>query len=187
MAQVTIELRHLLEMENFNLFDFDYEISDLAWKAKLEEDFINTFYFLEIGTETPDKFKHYLKRKFHDIMPYYNKLYQTTLMDLNPFITHKRVETYEGNNTNTGNVSSTDTSKTFDYPQNANPATDIASSADNTVTSATTGSSAAIDYEKIIEGLDGDQNELLKKYRENILRINPMIMKECKDLFILVY
>lgn len=187
MAQVTMELRHVLEMNEFTLFDFDYEISDLAWKKKLEEDFINTYFFNEIGKETIDRWKHYVKRKFTVIMPYYNKLYLSSLREIDPMITHRRKETYEGHNENSGSSASTDRSKSFEYPQNANPATDIASGMDDSTSTSTTGADSAMDYEKIIEGLDGDQNALLKSYRDNILRINEMILRECKDLFILVY
>ena len=187
MAQVTMELRHLLELTDFELFDFEYECDDLSWKQQLEEDFILTYSFCEIGVETVDKWKHYLKRKFHDIMPYYNKLYMSTLMQLDPLITHRRTETYKADNTSAGSAASTDNSKSYEYPQNANPATDIASGMDNSTTSSTSTGTGSIEYEKVISGLDGDQNALLKSYRDNILRINPMIMKECKDLFILVY
>lgn len=187
MAQVTMELRKVLELQNFNLFDFEYEISDLTWKKKLEEDFINTYYFNEIGQETIDRWKLYVKRKFTVIMPYYNKLYMSGLMQIDPLITHKRSESYTGHNENSGSSATTDRSKTFEYPQNANPVTDIASGMDDSTSTATTGADSAMEYEKVIEGLDGDQNALLKSYRDNILRINEMILKECKDLFILVY
>src|SRR5690606_41711261 len=53
-------------------------------------------------------------------------------------LTHKRVETYTGENTGSGTGTTSDNNKTFDYPQNANPAQDIASSMDDsTSTSAT--------------------------------------------------
>lgn len=207
MAQVTMELRTVLQMTNFNLFDFEYECDDLSWKAKLEQQFIDTYYFNEIGQETIDRWKHHVKTKFQSIMPYYNKLYNTTLMEINPLITRRISETYEevgadnvtssGKDESTASIQNADNTKNFDYPQNNNPLTDIASSAvdsssdssQETVldTNSTTAASRDMNYEKIIEGFEGNQSELLKSYRENILRINTMIMKECKGLFILIY
>ncbi|NCC80421.1 MAG: hypothetical protein EOM07_12565 [Clostridia bacterium] len=187
MAQVTMELRTVLQMTDFNLFDFDYECDDLTWKAKLEQQFIDTYYFNEIGQETIDRWKHHIRTKFQSIMPYYNKLYNTTLMEINPLITKRETETYEGDNASAGLSSSTDNSKNFDYPQNANPATDIASSMDDNQGTLETSGNSSMNYERIMEGFEGNQSELLKSYRENILRINTMIMKECKDLFILIY
>ena len=187
MAQVTIELRHLLAIPEFKLFDFPYQISDANWKKDLEQDFVDTFYFNEIGQETPDRWKHYVKRKFQHIMPYYDKLYLSTLMELSPLLTHKRDETYTATSENVTEGSSTDNSKTFEYPQNASPVTDIPSGMDDSTSTTEGTSSGTTDYHKVIQGFDGDQNALLKSYRENILRINEMIMKECKDLFILVY
>lgn len=187
MSRVTMELRKVLEIEEFSLFDFDYDISDLKWKEELERDFVDTFYFNEIGMETIDRWKHYVKRKFQHIMPYYNKLYMSTLLELDPLLTHKRTETYTGENTGSGSGTTSDNNKTFDYPQNANPSQDIASTMDDSSSTSSTSSTSAMNYEKVITGFDGDQNALLKSYRDNILRINEMIMKECKDLFILVY
>ena len=51
MAQTTIELRHLLQTTStdgkpFDLFDFEYQVDDLEWKAELERSIIDYFYFL---------------------------------------------------------------------------------------------------------------------------------------------
>ena len=44
MSKYTIELRLLLD-SNVNLFDFDYNFVDDEHKQKLEEMFVNHFYF----------------------------------------------------------------------------------------------------------------------------------------------
>ena len=77
MAQTTIELRHLLQTTSmdgkpFELFDFDYQIDDLQWKAELERSIIDYFYFYEIGQETPERFKHVFKRRWLQMIGYYN-------------------------------------------------------------------------------------------------------------------
>ena len=74
MANYTIELRTILE-NNVNIFDFNYPIFDESYRAKFEENFINHFYYREIGFETISRFKHHLKTELNILMPYYNKLY----------------------------------------------------------------------------------------------------------------
>lgn len=187
MAQVTIELRHLLQMSNFNMFDFTYPITDSSWKAELERDIKNHYYFHEIGVETPDRFKQRLMSKMNEIMPYYDKLHQTMLLDFNPLITHRKTETFEGSSESSGNVSSTDNTKTYEYPQTGNPASDIAAGMDNTSGSSQSISSGANDYERTEEGFDGDQSELIRSYRQNILNLNLRIIEELRPLFILIY
>ena len=138
MAQTTVELRHLLELSNFELFDFEYQFDDLVYKTEIERAIIDYFYFSEIGQETPDRFKHVFKRKWLEIIAYYNKLHNIDLIKFDPLVTYRMSETYEGtgkaeqvsksnsaNSTdqksNTYNTSDTDIS---DYPQQAIGSTD---------------------------------------------------------------
>ena len=101
MAQVTVELRHLIEQTDFELFDFDYPVTDPNFKEKIEEDVTEYFYSYEIGFETPDMFKQKFRAKFRRIMSYYNDLYNTTLLEYNPLINYKMSELME-QLTNTG-------------------------------------------------------------------------------------
>ncbi len=219
MAEVTIELRTVLGMENFKLFDFAYPIVDSNWKKEFEKLFIDHYYFYEIGLETVDRFKHYLKSRLNLVMPYYNELYDTTLFEIDPLITMSIKEDYtdsanmnrdvgiEDNTNSTGSVnnsgSNTDNLIETDYPQTTNIENDIptmkrkvsavnsdqTSSNSNTSYSSSigTGESASKNYEKIIEGFSGNQSEMLKLYRDNIVNINRLLIYEFKDLFILVY
>ncbi len=187
MARVTVELRTLLEITSFNMFDFDYPITDSAWKAELERDIKNHYYFHEIGVETPDRFKQRLQSKMLEIMPYYDKLHQTMLMDFNPLITHKRTEIYDGSNASSGNVIGSDNSKTYEYPQTENPKNDIAAGMDDSNTSSQSIMSGTQDFERTVEGLDGNQSELIKSYRDNLMKLNLRIIQELRSLFILIY
>lgn len=83
MALISVELRNLLKT-NFELFDFEYQFDDQNFKAELEQAVIDYFYFREIGRETPDAFKHMFKSKWLRIIPYYNKLHNTSLLSYNP-------------------------------------------------------------------------------------------------------
>lgn len=219
MAQVTMELRDILRMKNFELFDFDYPIVDATWKKEFEELFINYYYFYEIGTETIDRFKHLLKARLNLIMPYYNELYESKLFEINPLLTSKIKEVYkysENQNTVNTTIDKTNTSNKIDstgnsedntqeteYPQTSSIESDIPSrrakntnaTTSETSTTGTTNytsdndisQTSKKDYEKIIEGLSGDQNELLRSYRQNIVNINRLLIEDLKTLFILVY
>jgi len=190
-------------MKDLNLFSFTYPIENAAWKLQLETLFKRHYYFYEIGSETIDRFLYDLETKFLSIMPYYNQLYTSTLMAIDPLITSRVTERYNAtsNIVSTGSINDTssgtseDEKKDYEYPQQDNAVTDIQAgrtlnNGSNHSTGATTtghNTDNLIDYEKIITGLAGDQSALLKSYRSNILNINKMILNECKSLFILIY
>lgn len=49
--------------------------------------------FREIGFETPQMFNFYINRTLNEIMPYYNQLYETTILDFDPLSNYKIDET----------------------------------------------------------------------------------------------
>lgn len=70
------------------LFDFDFPIFDEQYRSTLETKIVNHYYTREIGYETLGRFKLALKTKLNEIMPYYNKLYESELLEFNPLYTH---------------------------------------------------------------------------------------------------
>jgi hypothetical protein len=112
MAQVTVELGKLLELTDFKLFDFDYQFDDTNFKEQLEQQIVDYFYDYEIGQETPDMFKRKFKAKWNRIIPYYNKLYNTTLLTYNPLTNQKLTEVLDqlatNSNTQTSDISTSD-------------------------------------------------------------------------------
>lgn len=103
MSKYTTELRFvcetlagLSESEGFNsvdtiiensytkLFDFDFPIFDEEYRPVLEKKIIRHFYTREIGQETVGLFKLKLQTKLCDIMDYYNQLYRSALLDIDP-------------------------------------------------------------------------------------------------------
>lgn len=75
------------------IFDFDYPIFDENYRATLETKIIKHYYFREIGAETYGQWKFWLDRKLNEIMPYYNKLYESELLKFNPFYNSEKVRT----------------------------------------------------------------------------------------------
>ena len=115
MSKYTTELRYLVKMG----FDFgltSYPIFDENYRAILNQKIIDHYYYKEIGFETPARFRHYLKTKLNEIMPYYNKLYASELISINPLYNTDYTETSNRNITgdstskNSANTTSTSTS-----------------------------------------------------------------------------
>lgn len=66
------------------LFDFDFPIYDESYRNVLETKIVRHFYTREIGAETVGRWKLFLEDRLNMIMPYYNKLYQSELIEFNP-------------------------------------------------------------------------------------------------------
>lgn len=117
MSKYTIEVYSLLKDNNFKMFDFDYSFytDNEIIKSNFENKFLDTYMFHELGQETVMRFKHYLKTKLNNIMPYYKQLYETELRckDIDFMLNKDLTETFERTNTTdkqgqTDNNSSTD-------------------------------------------------------------------------------
>lgn len=104
MAQVTVELRHLLERTDFQLFDFDYE-AEPEFKASIEKAMIDHYYFYEIGSETPERFKQRFETRFRRVISYYNELYKTSKIKYDPLNTYFWDEMHLGDTTRKDNES----------------------------------------------------------------------------------
>lgn len=135
MAQVTVELRKLLQLNNFELFDFQYQFDDPKFRAQLEQSVIDYYYNYEIGTETPDEFKRRFQAKWLSFIDYYNLLYNTTLLTYNPLINYKMNEALEqlATSNNTQN-SVTDTTSNGTTTQEGTDVLNQSASTDSTRT-----------------------------------------------------
>lgn len=125
----------IIEKSRTKIFDFSFPIFDEKYRSVLETKIIKHYYTREIGLETVGLWKLKLDTKMNEIMPYYNQLYGSTLLEFNPFydvdITRKhntrsdgtRNETNEnksnGTNQNTTNRNSTNRNLYSDTPQGA--------------------------------------------------------------------
>lgn len=122
MSRYTIELRYLIE-GNYDLGLKDYPIFDESYREQLNNKIIQHYYFREIGFETETLFKNRLNQKMNEIMPYYNQMYESSKLKIDPLstidleevFTRKSKTTGEGTSStsgtgnNTNNFNSTDT------------------------------------------------------------------------------
>lgn len=85
------------------IFDFDYPLFDPDYRGTLETKILMHYYTREIGFETVALWKHFLKMRMNEIMPYYNKLYEAELlMPDNPFNDTDYTREGERHDTGTG-------------------------------------------------------------------------------------
>lgn len=108
MSKYTTELRYLLE-SCYDLGLKDYPIFSEEYREHLNNKILNHYKFREIGFETAALFKHYLNTRMFEIMPFYNQLYKSEKIKIEPLLTKEFTESYERNKTDdtTQNVNST--------------------------------------------------------------------------------
>jgi hypothetical protein len=78
------DVEDIIESSRSKIFDFPYEIFDEEYRPVLEHKILRHFYTREIGQETVGLFKLQLSQKMNDIMPYYNQLYRSALIEIDP-------------------------------------------------------------------------------------------------------
>lgn len=99
----------IIEQSREHIFSFDYPIFDENYKPVLETKIIRHFYTREICAETVGRWKLFLQAEMNEIMPYYNKLYESELLQFNPLHDVDLDETgsNEGSKTNSGTLTGT--------------------------------------------------------------------------------
>lgn len=88
------------------VFDFEFPIYDASYKNVLCGKILKHYYTREIGAETVGLWKLWLDTKLNEIMPYYNQLYKSAMIEFNPMydidLTTEHVGSYDGNTQFTG-------------------------------------------------------------------------------------
>lgn len=196
----------------------DFPIFDEEYRPELCKKILRHYYTREICCETVGRWKLFLSDKMKNIMPYYNQLYQSELLKIEPLVSVNRCVSHDGsesetkttnkNGTNSSSSRTDGTTDTWcyysdtpqgginglesnDYLTNAthNTGTDGTSSSLNGNTSDTetgTGNRSDTYVDKIL-GYEGNQSEMLLKFRETFLNIDMMVITELKDLFFTIY
>ena len=104
-------INDILKQAAPNVFNFDWPIFDEAYRLPLEIKILKHFYTREIGLETVGLWKLKLDTKLNEIMPYYNQLYKSELIEFNPLydvdITRDHMGENTGNHKTDGGFSDT--------------------------------------------------------------------------------
>lgn len=83
------------------VFDFDFPMFDESYRSVLETKILRHYYTREIGFETVGLWKHFLNMRLNEIMPYYNKLYASELLEFNPLYNVKYDISHQGSESGT--------------------------------------------------------------------------------------
>lgn len=204
--------------KSWNKIFSDFPIFDEEYRAELCKKILRHYYTREICCETVGRWKLFISDKMKNIMPYYNQLYQSELLKIQPLVSVDRKVTHDGteketkttkrNSTNTSSSSTDGNTDTWsyysdtpqggitgldsnDYLTNAthNVGTDGTNSRLNGATSDNESGDGTKNnlYVNKVLGCEGNQSEMLLKFRETFLNIDMMIIDELKDLFFTLY
>lgn len=94
------------------VFNFDFPIFDENYRQVLCRKILKHYYTREIAHETVGRWKLAMNAKLNEIMPYYNQLYKSELLEFNPFYDVDLTRSREGSGTRdtTGNITNNRTS-----------------------------------------------------------------------------
>lgn len=88
----------ILEAAYPKIFDVpDIPIFDASYRPGLLKKILLHYYTREIGYETVGLWKMKINQKLREIMPYYNQLYQSTLLEYDPLKNVENQHTHSGN------------------------------------------------------------------------------------------
>lgn len=215
MATFTIEFREVLASP-LDLGLDTVELFDESYRPRFKELIEQRYWWREICTTPAPRFAWMFNRKLNEIMPYYNELYRTTLIEINPLHTFSTRATgkshaagtssssSDATSNDTGNVDVSSTARTVG---SNTPVTqlsgleDYASSlTDNTAKSGTASTSASAsknasegktdtlsDYVNETSGYSGNPGEILLRYRESLTNIDTALLDELNVLFYPIY
>ena len=96
------KVKEVLAQSWNKVFDFDFPIFDENYRSVLCEKILRHYYAREISAETVGLWKLWLENKMNEIMPYYNKLYETEQMKYDPLTDVDLTTTHHGTGTDTG-------------------------------------------------------------------------------------
>jgi len=202
MAKYTTTIKTMID-SGVKIFDFSYPIFDEKYRSVLETKFIDRYMFREIGLETVALFKHFLKMRMNEIMPFYNKHYiaNKVFETYDPYknkdftIEDSRDSSGKNSGTNSGTSSNVEKSIFNDTPTsklgNDDYATTITDNTDdNTNTNNSSGNfSTTENYVSHLHGHDGMKYpaDILMNVRETFNNLDVEIIENLSDLFLNVY
>lgn len=158
------------------VFDFDFPIFDENYRNVLETKILRHYYTREIGLETVGLWKLKLETKLNEIMPFYNQLYKSELLEFNPFydvdLTRDHKLTREETATQKGTVNTTEDSNT-DESTKQDTTSDSTINNTSGSTSEETATGTKVHYDKYSDTPQGSlQNVQNDTYLTNARMIN---------------
>ena len=178
------------------IFDNSWSIFDEEYRSVLCKKILKHYYTREICAESAGLWIMWLNRRMCEIMPYYNKLYESEKLKFDP-LTDTDVTTTSNRKIDTKNnedITSNNISRDLysDTPQGALQGvesetylTDARKISDSGSSNSSGTGSSNDNYLENIKGKRGGENysDMLKKYRDTFLNIDMLVINELEDLF----
>lgn len=192
---------YIYEKLGLNEFDMwgNTQYSSEENRKRLCNKIIQHYWFREIGFETAAQFAWEMNRTMQEIMPYYNQMYESESLKINPLLSFHEdtTNTSEWNQSNESETNNDDKSRNVyqDTPmgmlsnsgspsvENLDYATNVTyddSSTNEKVSSASNGTN---DMVSVVEGWRTNQSKLLQEYRKTFLNIDQDIIEDLETLF----
>lgn len=185
-----------------------FPIFDESHREVIVGKIVERYWTREIGQETISMFRFQMRRKLNEIMPFYNDIYRSQLIAFDPLATfnlqtiREDAATENTNRTTASNSSSGSTSTARrmdnDTPQNELPddwMTDAEYATSGSLTGSNTsgsGTSSGTDGtigttstngSTTVKGFQGAAADLIRKYRDQIINVDVMILDAISILF----
>jgi hypothetical protein len=180
-----------------------YPIFDKDYRDPLNRKIIDHYFNREIGMESIPQFVHALSRRMNEVMPYWNQIYKSTLLEIDPFST-VNLKTLRDDETSEDGTTTSDgtnniTSKTggrainSDFPQSllSGNADYASTGADNNGTASTdtttggknvTSSKAAAKGNSTTSGYQGRQADMLMSLRSAFLNTDMLVIEGTRSI-----
>lgn len=173
-----------------------YPIFDESYRKDLCCKIIKHYYTREIGEETFGLFKLRLDTKMNEIMPYYNKLYESTLMSFDPLVNKKITRDVGVSTDGTGSTDQQGTSDSINKysrtPQGGLQGlrdetylTEARMIGDTVKSNSVSKVKQKEDTNEVISGKDGDTSysKLIMEYRDSLINVDLLVIKELENCF----
>ena len=204
MPTYTVELWRAIELSDGDIGLDKYPIFDENYREQLNSKIVDHYYNQEIGMETISAFRLALSRRMNEIMPYFNQLYESQKIDIEPIfsldITSQSATTTNTETVGESESTNSNTAKSrainSEFPQNrlsgnedyATSGSDSASEADGSAQgNQSEQASAETESNGRTYGTQGSQSDMLTRYRETFLNVDLAVINSLQDLFMLVW
>lgn len=184
------KIRDMYKLARVKIFNFEYPLTNNISKEQFEKMILNHFMFRRIGFETIENFRIHLDIKLNEIMPIYNKMFDSfenwDILNDGEIVT--RVGEDNGETTSENQITNTSDRRNSQLPQSeiqnvkdASYLTDYNFDTDNNNASGTGTSNR--NYNETTTRTQHDKMMLYKEMQNNIKSIYSMIFDDLDCLF----
>lgn len=188
------KIKNLAKEARNYIFDFDYPLSNKVEKEKFETMILNHFILRRIGFETFTSFQIQLNVKLNEIMPLYNKMFDSLegwdIFNDGEVINRTTTDNTTSNNKLNNKSETISDLRYSDTPQNklenlrdGSYVTDANYNKNNDTSESIGESSAKTNTIETIKRSPSDKIAIYKEFQENVKNIYSMIFKDLDCLF----